>query len=100
MRVQHIGLQLARELLQPRLGGTHQAQLVDAGGPRFGHRAAVEAQAIDVLDVSRYLALLGRGQVKRLPAQRTLLTQDGRSAEGVAAVQRNGVIEDVEDAHG
>ena len=91
---------LARELLEPRLGSTHQAQFVDAGGPRFRHRAAVETQAVDVLDVVRGRPLLGRSQVERLPAQRTLLTQDGRSAEGVAAVQRNGVIEDVEDAHG
>ncbi|GAB1423335.1 hypothetical protein MASR2M16_05690 [Thauera terpenica] len=37
--------------------------------------------------------------MKRLPAQGALLTQDGRGAEGVTTVQRDGVIEDVKNAH-
>ena len=99
VRMQDVRLQFARKLLQPRFSSTHQAQFVDAGRPCFRHRASVETQAVDVLDVSRRLALLGRGQMKGFPAQRPLLTQDSRGAEGVAAVQRDGVVEDVEDSH-
>ena len=37
--------------------------------------------------------------MKRLPAERPLFAQDGRGAEGVAAVQRDGVVENVKDSH-
>jgi hypothetical protein len=34
-----------------------------------------------------------------LPPERALLAQDGEGAEGIAAVERDRVIQDVEDAH-
>jgi hypothetical protein len=37
--------------------------------------------------------------MKGLPAQRPLLAQQGGRAKGVAAVQGDGMIENVKDAH-
>ena len=44
--------------------------------------------------------VLGRGELQRLPAERALLAQDRERAERVAAVQRQRVVEDVQDAQG
>ena len=60
----------------------------------------MKAPAVDVLDVAARLAVARRGELQRLPAERALLAQDGQRAERVAAVQRQRVIEDVQDAHG
>jgi hypothetical protein len=42
--------------------------------------------------------LLGAGDMEGFPAQLALLAQDVGAAEGVAGMQRQGVVEDVEDA--
>ena len=59
-----------------------------------------EVEAIDRLVQLCGVALLGRRQVESLPTTCTLLPEQRRGAEGIPAVQRDGVVEDVEDAHG
>ena len=51
-------------------------------------RRAEEGKALGLLHGMHVTLLLGRGQVEGLPAQRALLAQQRRRAEGVAAVQR------------
>ncbi len=90
-----------RDFFQAGFELLHQAPVRlttgQAGQAPSGDRGAVEVQAIDVFERRCGFALLGRGEVKGLPAQRALLAQERRGAEGVAAVQRNRVVEDVED---
>jgi len=93
--VDEVGLKLVDELVDAARGEAHLRNEPGA----LGRQRAVKAQAISLFHLDCREALLRRGQVKRLPAQRALLAQDGRGAEGVAAMQREGVVEDVEDAH-
>jgi hypothetical protein len=98
MRVQHIGLQPANELVDAGGGGAHFVQ-VNADARRRGQRArprsrAQEAPAVDHLFVlGRAGTVARRGQRQRLPAPRKLLPQDFERAKAVAAVQRQRVIE-------
>jgi hypothetical protein len=59
----------------------------------------MEMPAIHLLLKGVTRALLGRGQMIGLPAQAALFPQDRNSAEGVAAMQGQGVIENVENTH-
>jgi hypothetical protein len=43
--------------------------------------------------------MLGTRDMAGLPAQRALLQQDVPGAEGITALQRYGVIEDMQDTH-
>ena len=43
--------------------------------------------------------MLWRGQMIGFPAQCPLLLEDGERTEGVTAMQRNGMIQDMENAH-
>ena len=43
--------------------------------------------------------MLWRGQVVGLPPERPLLLEDGERSEGVTAMQRDGMIQDMEYAH-
>jgi hypothetical protein len=43
--------------------------------------------------------MLGRGDEHRLPAEPVVLAQDGTGTNGVAAVDRQGVVNDVKNAH-
>ena len=57
-----------------------------------------EVQAIDNLFVRSWRGVLRTGEVERLPSERALLAQNCRRAKRVPAVQRDRVVEDVEDA--
>ena len=62
-------------------------------------RRAVEVPAVHRLVFGRRRrGVLRAGQVEGLPAQLALLAQQGQRAEGVAAVQRDRVIQDVKDS--
>jgi hypothetical protein len=56
-------------------------------------------EAVDQLFRDPALLLLGAGEVVRLPAEAPLLPEDGKRTKGVAAVERYGMIQDVENAH-
>ena len=99
MGVDHVGLEFPDEGFEALFGGADQPPFVEAGRARWWHRTAVEIEAIDLFVGRCAVALLGRREVEGLPAEGALLPQDRRGAEGVAAVQGNGVVEDVEDAH-
>ncbi len=101
MGVQHVRLHAARHFQQARLGGLHERVLGQAGQPGAGGRGRAE----EVPPVHGFFraaggAVLGAGEVEGVPAQPALLAQQGQRAEGVAAVQGDGVVQDVEDAHG
>ena len=61
--------------------------------------SAIEAEVVNGLQGLFGNALLGGREVKGLPAQRPLLAQQGGSAKRVAAVQGDGVVENVKDSH-
>src|SRR5688572_32524607 len=59
---------------------------------------AIEAQAVVLFDGRSVPSMLRARDVRRLPAELALLAQDRGAAEGVAALHRQGVIEDVENS--
>jgi hypothetical protein len=101
VRVQHVRPDLARHFQQSRGEAVDDGQLVEqrqaVEQPRGG-RGAVEAEAVDLFMRLWRRPLLGAGQVERFPAERALLLQDRAGAEGVAAVQRNRMVEHVQHA--
>ena len=60
-------------------------------------RRTVKVPAVDVFLRRRTADVFGRSQVKCFPAQAPLPVQDRQGAECIAAVQRNRMIEDVQD---
>ena len=61
--------------------------------------AAIKVPPIDVFFRDLISALFGAGQMECFPTQRALFFEDGNRPKSVAAVQRDGMVEDVEDAH-
>jgi len=90
-----------RHLGKAAFGLAHQGHLAQARQGRSGldRRSPVKEQAIDRLLQHLRRGVLGAGQVKRLPAQLVLLAQDGQGAEGVPTVQRDGVVQHMQDTH-
>src|SRR5574343_80723 len=89
------------DCFQPGFQLLHQGQFAadgQIGQPAGGGRGAVEAQAIHVVDRCNRLSLLGRGQVKGFPTQGLLFAEQCCGAKGIAAVQRDRMIKDVQDA--
>ena len=78
--MQDVGADLDRELLDARLHCSDLAQFRDAAARRRQDGGTVETQALDLLHQRLRLALLGRGQVEGLPAE--------RAARGIAAVRK------------
>ena len=102
MRVDHVGLQISCQGQQTSLDGTHHGERIAAGQARQQpgrFRRAIEMQAVGLLFHHLAIDLLGTGQVVGVPAHFPLVVQDRRAAEGIAGMQRQGVVEDVEDAH-
>jgi len=108
-RVQHrrvgvdqVGAHGCRHRLDARGKLSHQRHLVE---PRHTAPAGCGRRAMEVPAVHRLLqrraagSVLGAGQVEGLPPERALLAQQRQRAERVPAVQRDRVVEDVEDAH-
>jgi hypothetical protein len=62
-------------------------------------RCAMKSPTFDVLYLDASGAVPWRRQLKRLPPERALLSQDRNRAERIAAVQWQRMIEDVEDTH-
>src|SRR5439155_25076388 len=69
----------------------HEAGACDA-------RRASEAPAVDFLLERRAGSLLRGRQLNRVPPQPALLAQDRQGAEGVSAVQRKTMVQNVEDS--
>lgn len=61
---------------------------------------AIKGQAIDRFDRVRRNAVARAGDGGDLPAARLLRLQDRARAEGVAALQGQSVVEDMENPHG
>jgi len=98
VRVQEVRTKPPRQFVDAPRGGAHFIQINPARQPRQHRRrrrGAMETPAVDLLLQCRWSKVLGRGEVERFPAQPPLLAQDGRGAEGVAAVQGQRVVEDV-----
>ena len=92
---------VAGDCFQPGFQLLHQGQFPadgQVGQKAGGGWGAVEAQAIHVVERGGCFALLGRGEVEGFPAQGALFAEQGGGTEGVAAVQRDGMVEDVQDA--
>ena len=107
-RVQHrrMGMQDVRPHLLDHLGdppahGRHQPQFADSRQLRSSvgvERSAEEMPVVDRLLGDRRRTLLRRSEMEGLPAAPTLLAQQGERAKRVAAMQRQRMVEDVEDA--
>lgn len=102
MGVDDIRLKFLRQAQQTALGRPHERPLIEhrqpAGDARWLRRT-VEMQAIRRFFRHRTVDLFWTRQVIRLPAQIALLAQDVGAAKGVAGVQRQGMVENVQDAH-
>lgn len=66
---------------------------------RFFYRRAEEMQTVRAFLQRGNRALLSTGEMGGFPAQTPLFTQNGGGAEGITAVQRQGVVENADDAH-
>jgi len=91
----------AGDFFEPGLESLHQGEFLENRQiceRTFRQRCTIEAQAVDFLERCGVFALLGRGQVEGLPAQPPLFAQQCGGTEGVATVQRDGVVEDVKRA--
>jgi hypothetical protein len=102
VRVQDVRLDLRDDLGQAPGQAVDHLFLVQHR--QFGQRSArgrgaVEVQAVDGFFQIVAGMLLGAGHMEGFPAERALLAQDRAGAEGVAAVQRDRVVEDVQDTH-
>ena len=106
-RVEHrrVRMQDVRANLLDHLGDTrfvylHFPQFAQTG-QALGQRArrAVEVPAVHVVFATRGHPLARRGEMKRLPAERALLAKYRDGPKGVAAMQRQRVIEDMENPH-
>ena len=102
MRMDDVGLQRFRQPKQALFDRAHHREGVaawqlrqQAGRPG----RAVKVQAVGFFFGHASIDLLGAGQVIGVPAHFPLVAQDGGAAEGVAGVQRQRVVEDVEDFH-
>jgi hypothetical protein len=102
VRVQQVWSLLLDDRIQPPLQISNDAPLLKHRQSRRGsrwRRCAIEAQAVDLFNRRSCRPLFARGQLHRAPAQRRLLRQDGSGTKGVAAVQRDRMIKDVQDLH-
>ena len=100
MRVQDVGPNLARHLVETTLRRAHQRKLAQnrklpqqPGLPQ----GPVEVEPVDVLLGHARRRVLRARKVESLPPDAPLFAQDRPRAERVAAVQWDRVIEDVED---
>src|SRR4051812_28422310 len=102
MRMDEVGFLFANDLRHALRRLRHEAHFA---GERYlrphrgNHGRAVEVPAFDGLLVSLTAILLWRSQLKRFPPDGPLLAQDCKRPERITALQRNRMIEDVEDAH-
>src|SRR5574340_1275395 len=101
--MQNMGPYVLDDLLDAVGGFTHQLDLCESRNtfkqPARRQRA-IEMPAVHLFFVSRHQPLFRAGKMERFPAQRSLLLEDRQCAESVAAVQRNRMIENMQDAHG
>ena len=100
--VQHVRLDLRDDLGQAP--GESVDDFLLAQHRQFRQRAlrfrgTEEVQAVDRLFQHVAGMLLGAGDVEGFPAERALFAQDRAGTEGITAVQRDRVVEDVKDAH-
>ena len=102
MSMENIRLDLFDNLVQPvfRISDQHQLLRHRQAGKRTIHRGCAKKRpAIDLLLRNIRTRMFGRGQVEGFPAERALLLQDGQGPEGVAALQRDRMVQDVENSH-
>ena len=100
--VQHIGLcrfghfgDASRQLLHQReFSNARQRAIGAAGGG-----GTEKPQSLHTIFRGRAGPLLRTGQVQRFPPQRALCPQNRQCAEGVPAVQRNRMVQNVQDPH-
>src|ERR1700730_489254 len=62
-------------------------------------RRAIELPAVHLFFIGRHWTLFRAGEMECLPAQRPLLLENRQRAESITAVQRNRVIEYVQNTH-
>ena len=101
MCVQHVRPELRGELVDASGRGSHFAEVAETRQPRRAPRdgCPVEAPAVHDLAARGADILARRRELQGLPAERTLLAQDGDGPEHVPAVQRKRVIENVQNSH-
>ena len=98
VRVQDGRAQLFGYLLQAALKLAHQRKLAHSRqAARGGCRCTVKLPAIDLFFQRLGAAVFRAGEVEGFPAAPALLAQQRQGTKGVPAVQRNRVVEDVQD---
>ena len=100
VRVQYIGTRVSRDLKDALRGRPHLCPLArtrDGVQHRWRLPRPIEAQALHQLVGLRRGDVLRTGDLHRFPAQPLLLAQDGTRAECISALQRNRMIQHVQN---
>lgn len=99
MGVKDVGAEGVDGRIDPPGEGSEPADLAQHAAPscRLG---TVERQAVDRFGCVRRETMAWAGDRGDLPAARLLRLQDRARAEGVAALQGQSVVEDMENPHG
>ena len=103
MGLYHVRSYSARDFLETPRGSSHQAHFPDArkvGEPPWLPKRSIKTKPVDLFLGCTGNKVLGTRQLECIPAQSALLAQDRSGAKGVAALQWERVIENVEDAQG
>ncbi len=98
MGVEHIGLPLFRQHLDPFRQRTDFAPFADRRACRRDRRGAIESQPIDRLAVGPRLGMAHAGDARDFPSLGELRLHQRAGAKGVAAVRGQAMVEDVQYA--
>ena len=100
MGMDQVRTKLAHQLVQPPGDAAHQGKLTGqrqaAAGPV---RRAIELPIVDNLALAGAGSLLGRGQMRGLPADQALHPQDVERAKDITALLGQRMVEDMQHAH-
>ena len=102
MSMNHVGADVGGDFGEAPRGRTHLGNLTDHGqavGKALDRRRPEELPVINGLVGVKLRRVLGRRQMERLPAPRTLVCENRQRAKDVAALQRQRMVENVKDAH-
>ena len=100
MRVEYIGLPFIRQLHDCIGLCLHLAPLADQRRAACRSLAAMKGESFAGFRLRADGAVARTGEPAHIQPGRQLRAHDGSGAEGVAAVQRERMIEDVKNAHG
>lgn len=99
MGKEDVGLDFGNDLVQPRFRRCHLGVFAQHRQAGTADRRRTVGPSIDEFLRLIRLGMKWSGQMMRFPAQAALFGQQRQAAERIAALQRDGMVEDVQDTH-